>query len=55
VQQSASAVCGALVGMLLGQSAWPLVLAVAAMGCASMLLWILTRGVRARAGKPRTT
>jgi len=53
VQQTASALCGALVGMLLGRSAWPLVIAVAAMGCGSILLWILTRGVRARAGKLR--
>jgi hypothetical protein len=29
-------------------SAWPLVLAVAFMGSASMLLWIGTRAVRAR-------
>ena len=49
VQQSASALCGAVVGLLLGQSAWPMVNAVAAMGCASLLLWIATRTIRARA------
>jgi len=48
IQQTASALCGVVVGWLLGQSAWPLVLAVAAMGCASMLLWISTRAIRAR-------
>lgn len=49
VQQSAAALCGAVVGALLGSSAWPLAAAVAAMGCATLLLWILTRRVRARA------
>jgi len=50
VQQSGSAAVGALVGALLGSSAWPLVAAVAAMGCASLALWIVTRALRARAG-----
>ncbi len=49
VQQSAAALCGAMVGALLGSSAWPLAGAVAAMGCATLLLWILTRALRARA------
>lgn len=49
IQQSASAVCGAIVGVLLGSNAWPLAAAVAVMGCASLLLWIATRGIRARA------
>jgi MFS transporter, DHA1 family, multidrug resistance protein len=49
VQQSAAALCGAVVGVLLGSSAWPLAGAVAAMGCATLVLWILTRAVRARA------
>jgi DHA1 family bicyclomycin/chloramphenicol resistance-like MFS transporter len=48
VQQSAAALCGALVGALLGSSAWPLAAAVAAMGCATLVLWILTRALRAR-------
>ena len=51
IQQSAAALCGAVVGWLLGQSAWPLAAAVAVMGCASLLLWILTRTLRARATK----
>jgi len=54
IQQSASALCGALVGWLLDKSAWPLVLVVAAMGGASLLLWISTRAIRARAGKMLT-
>ena len=49
IQQTGSALCGAVVGWLLGQSAWPMVVAVAAMGCASLLLWISTRAIRARA------
>jgi DHA1 family bicyclomycin/chloramphenicol resistance-like MFS transporter len=48
IQQSAAALCGAVVGWLLGESAWPLALAVAAMGCLSLLLWICTRAIRAR-------
>jgi DHA1 family bicyclomycin/chloramphenicol resistance-like MFS transporter len=51
VQQGGSAICGALVGHLLGQTAWPLAGAVALMGCASLVLWVLTRGVRARAAQ----
>jgi DHA1 family bicyclomycin/chloramphenicol resistance-like MFS transporter len=51
VQQSAAALCGAVVGALLGSSAWPLATAVAAMGCATLLLWILTRALRAQAAK----
>ncbi len=49
VQQCAAALCGAAVGALLGSSAWPLAAAVAAMGCATLALWILTRRLRARA------
>jgi MFS transporter, DHA1 family, multidrug resistance protein len=51
IQMSTAALCGAVVGWLLGQSAWPLAAAVAAMGCASLLLWISTRALRARATK----
>jgi DHA1 family bicyclomycin/chloramphenicol resistance-like MFS transporter len=46
VQQSAAALCGAVVGWLLGQSAWPLAAGVAAMGCATLGLWLTTQGVR---------
>ena len=49
VQKSIAALCGAVVGALLGRSAWPLAAAVAAMGCATLLLWLATQRVR-RAG-----
>jgi DHA1 family bicyclomycin/chloramphenicol resistance-like MFS transporter len=51
VQQSAAAVVGAVVGWFLGHSAWPLVLGVAVMGCTTLTLWLLTRGIRGRAVK----
>ena len=51
VQQSAAALCGAMVGMLLGATAWPLAAMIAAMGCATLVLWIATRALRARAVK----
>ncbi|HET9717162.1 MAG TPA: multidrug effflux MFS transporter [Pseudolabrys sp.] len=46
VQQTAAALCGAAVGWLLGQSAWPLAAGVASMGCATLALWVATRGIR---------
>jgi DHA1 family bicyclomycin/chloramphenicol resistance-like MFS transporter len=49
IQQCVAALCGAVVGWLLGADAWPLAIAVAAMGCATLLLWVLTRGLRRRA------
>jgi len=52
VQQSAAALCGAVVGALLGSSAWPLAAAVATMGCATLALWIFTRALRAGVAKP---
>ncbi|MEI9805745.1 MAG: multidrug effflux MFS transporter [Pseudolabrys sp.] len=48
VQQGAAALCGAVVGWLLGASAWPLAGAVAAMGCATFVIWVSTRALRAR-------
>jgi DHA1 family bicyclomycin/chloramphenicol resistance-like MFS transporter len=51
VQQSVAAVFGAIVGYLLGKSAWPLANGVAIAGCATLLLWMMTRGVRARVAK----
>lgn len=51
VQQTAAAVCGALVAWLLGRNAWPLAAAMALMGCATLLLWLLTRGVRRAVAK----
>ncbi len=46
IQQSAAALCGAVVGWLLGESAWPLAAAVATMGCTTLVLWIATRALR---------
>jgi hypothetical protein len=37
--------------VLLGRSAWPLAGGVAVAGCATLALWVVTRGVRARAAK----
>src|SRR4029077_20299674 len=45
VQQSVAAVCGAAVGWFLGHDAWPLALGVVAMGCATLGLWLATRGI----------
>ena len=49
IQQSAAALCGAGVGWMLGQNAWPLAGAVAAMGCSALAIWLTTRALRARA------
>jgi len=49
VQQGVAALVGALVGVLLGSTPWPLAATIAAMGCATLALWISTRGVRASA------
>jgi len=51
VQQCAAAICGALVGWLLGANAWPLAAAVAGMGCATLAIWLLTRRIRASVHK----
>ncbi len=51
MQQSAAALCGATVGWFLGQSAWPLAVGVAAMGCATLGLWLATHGIRRAATK----
>jgi DHA1 family bicyclomycin/chloramphenicol resistance-like MFS transporter len=51
VQQSVAAIVGALVGVTLGKSAWPLAIGVAVAGCATLALWIATRAVRARVAK----
>jgi DHA1 family bicyclomycin/chloramphenicol resistance-like MFS transporter len=48
MQQSGAAMCGALVGHLLGDSAWPVAGTVALLGCLSVVLWATTRGVRTR-------
>jgi DHA1 family bicyclomycin/chloramphenicol resistance-like MFS transporter len=49
IQQSAAALAGAIVGLLLAHSAWPLVIAVALNGGATLVLWLVTQGVRRRA------
>jgi len=55
VQQSTASLCGAIVGSLLGASAWPLAVAVAFTGCATLLLWASTRALRARAAAKHLT
>jgi DHA1 family bicyclomycin/chloramphenicol resistance-like MFS transporter len=49
LQQSGAALCGVAVAYFLGETAWPMAVAVALAGVASMLLWVLTRDVRERA------
>lgn len=51
VQQSAAALLGAVVGILLGQTAWPLAAGVAFAGGLTFLLWLTTQSVRARSPK----
>lgn len=48
VQQSGAAIVGALVGVMLGTSAWPLALAIAIVSVLELLVWVTTRGIRAR-------
>jgi DHA1 family bicyclomycin/chloramphenicol resistance-like MFS transporter len=48
VQQSVAALFGAMVGLFLGESAWPLAAGVALAGCITLALWIATRGLRHR-------
>ena len=47
--QTSAAAIGAILGHLLGSTAWPLAIATAIAGCLSLVLWMLSRGVRARA------
>jgi DHA1 family bicyclomycin/chloramphenicol resistance-like MFS transporter len=49
VQQSGAAITAAAVGAYLGHSAWPVASVVAAMGCVSFVIWLLTRRVRVAA------
>ena len=46
-QQSSAAIAGAAIGQYLGHSAWPVAGTIAGAGCLSLLLWALTRRVRA--------
>jgi DHA1 family bicyclomycin/chloramphenicol resistance-like MFS transporter len=49
LQQTGAALCGVIVGQLLGDSAWPMAVAIALTGVASLVLWLMTRGIRQRA------
>jgi DHA1 family bicyclomycin/chloramphenicol resistance-like MFS transporter len=46
-QQSGAAIAAGAIGLYLGQSAWPVAGVVATMGCVALLIWALTRKVRA--------
>jgi DHA1 family bicyclomycin/chloramphenicol resistance-like MFS transporter len=46
VQQISAALAGTVVGLTLGRSAWPLAIAIATMGCASLALWAASRHAR---------
>jgi MFS transporter, DHA1 family, multidrug resistance protein len=45
--QTSSATVGAILGHALGVTAWPLAIAMALAGCLGLLLWWLSRGIRA--------
>ena len=45
--QTNSAIVGAILGHILGHSAWPFAVASALAGCGALLLWTLTRTMRA--------
>jgi DHA1 family bicyclomycin/chloramphenicol resistance-like MFS transporter len=45
--QTSSAAVGAILGHALGVTAWPLAIAMALAGCLGLLLWWLSRGIRA--------
>jgi len=49
-QMVCAAISGIIVGQLLGTSAWPVAVPLAICGCATLLLWTVSRGVRAREG-----
>lgn len=51
LQQTAGALLGAVVGHSLAQTAWPMVLAIAAMGVIALIVWLATGRARARAFK----
>ncbi|MPZ58585.1 MAG: Bcr/CflA family efflux MFS transporter [Rhizobiales bacterium] len=51
VQQSWSAIVGAAVGHLLGNSAWPMAAAIAVMGVMALVIWAMTRHIRRRADR----
>jgi DHA1 family bicyclomycin/chloramphenicol resistance-like MFS transporter len=47
-QMTIAALTGIAVGHALGASAWPVALPLAAAGCLTLALWLVSRGVRAR-------
>ncbi len=47
-QMVCASLSGIIVGHLLGSSAWPVAIPLALAGCATLALWALSRGVRAR-------
>jgi len=47
VQQTVAAASGALVGQSLGATAWPLAIGIAVPGCLTLLIWTMTRNLRA--------
>jgi DHA1 family bicyclomycin/chloramphenicol resistance-like MFS transporter len=47
-QMVCAALTGIIVGHLIGTSAWPVAIPLALTGCGTLLLWIMSRGVRAR-------
>jgi DHA1 family bicyclomycin/chloramphenicol resistance-like MFS transporter len=47
-QMVCAAIAGVIVGQLLGTSAWPVAIPLALSGCATLLVWLLSRDVRAR-------
>jgi DHA1 family bicyclomycin/chloramphenicol resistance-like MFS transporter len=51
VQQGSAAILGAVVGHLLGTSAWPLAGPLAAMGLIALLVWASSREVRSQASE----
>jgi len=51
-QMVCAAIIGAIVGHLLGASAWPVAVPLALTGVTTLLLWAISRGVRARESAP---
>lgn len=47
-QMVCAALIGAIVGHLIGTSAWPVAIPPALTGCGTLALWVISRGVRAR-------
>lgn len=45
--QTSAAIVGAVLGHVLGDTAWPLAIAMALAGCVGLALWLASRGIRA--------